>query len=365
MTHFRPAYLVAANTALLLWLLQIVACVGLRTYDHVMPALLSPPMSEAVQRNYAHMTAADRSELLATMRRLQFRYEPVIGIQQQQITSRFVNVNAHGIRSNGHAAESIASLDGSIWFLGGSTSFGYGIADSETIPAQLERLIGQPVVNLGVPTFSTIQENLLLNHYLRIGYRPSRVLFLDGINEACNTFPYRRELSNLFDRAQRGYDWDIGGPVLMAYFRAVRKVQKLAGTWVDEGDLQSVACATDGKQYPFAEIHARLLAERDAICRVYDVDCRTLVQPFAGVHGRTDELPQSFLEGDGKDVRKVFFHLEPSWRAAGAIFITDAFDGYDRHPFIDEIHYSADASGLIAKMIAKRLGLGGAVTPAP
>lgn len=365
MTRLRSAYFIVANTAILLWVLQTGACAVLNTYDRVVPPLLKPAMSEAVKRNYAHMTAQEQNELFKTTRALRFRYEPVIGFMQQQVTSRFVNVDAHGIRSNGPTRRSITALEGAIWFLGGSTTFGDSIADHETIPAQLERLIGRPVINLGVPAFSSAQENLLLNHYLRIGYRPSLVLFLDGVNEACEPHPYTREMITLFDKAQQGYSWDVGGPLTYTYFRAARKAKKLAGIAVDEDDSQIITCSRDGKQYPLATLHSRLLAERNAICHLYDVDCRTLVQPFSGTHGWRDALPKWFLEGDGKDLRDLFFHLEPSWRAAGAIFITDALDGYERHPFVDEVHYSADASRLIAETIASRLGLSGSAPPAP
>jgi len=364
MTQFRSLYFIAANTALLVWTLQFAACVGLRAYDSIVPALSNPPMSAAVKRNYAHMSAADQDDLFATTKDLRFRYEPVVGILQRQTSSRFINIDSHGIRSNGGPHRGVAALEGAVWFLGGSTTFGDGIADRETIPAQLEQLIGRPVINLGVPAFATAHENLLLNHYLRLGYRPSSVLFLDGINETCEPDPYLKEMTTLLNRAQDGYSWDIGGPVATAYFRASRKAQKLAGIWVDDSERQTVACSRDGRPYPLSVFHTRLLAERDAICRLYKVDCHTLVQPFAGVHGRTEDLPTSFLEGArGQELRDVFVHLEPVWRAAGALFVTDAFDGYDRHPFVDEVHYSADASRLIAETIAKRLNLVGASTP--
>jgi hypothetical protein len=57
--------------------------------------------------------------------------------------------------------------------------------------------------------------------------------------------------------------------------------------------------------------------------------------------------------------------LEPNWRAAGAIFVTDALDHWARHAFNDEVHYSADASRLIAERVAQRLRLGRAAPTAP
>ena len=110
----------------------------------------------------------------------------------------------------------------------------------------------------------------------------------------------------------------------------------------------------DGRQNELRTLDARVLAERDALCDIYRIECRTFVQPFAGVHGRHDDA--AFLAGvDAKALRDLFSHLEPVWRAASATFVTDALDGYDRHAWVDEVHYSAAASRLIAESIAARL----------
>ena len=60
---------------------------------------------------------------------------------------------------------------------------------------------------------------------------------------------------------------------------------------------------------------------------------------------------------EAHDLRAVYVHLEPSWKAAGSLFVTDALDHYPGHPFIDEMHYSADASRVIAEAIVTRLAL--------
>lgn len=289
----------------------------------------------------------------------------VVGFMNEATRSRFVNTDVYGIRANNATPRDISALQDAIWFFGGSTAFGDGVADHETIPAQIEQVLGRPVVNLGVHNYSSTEENLLLNHYLRIGYRPALAIFFDGINETCEPDLYLAEMNILVGRAQHDYIWDVGGPVSHAYSRLSRKILTLRGLAPADSDRQSLTCVRDGKQNALSTIHRRTLAERDVLCRLYEIDCRTLVQPFAGTHGRRDALPKSFLEGDGKDLRELFFHLEPSWRAAGAIFVTDAFDGYDRHPFVDEVHYSADASRLIAQTIASRLSLTGSTPPAP
>ena len=355
MKRLRVVYFMVANTAILLLLIQVGTHLAIRTYEDVLPRLLSPGRSDAVMQNYEHMAPNDRNDLLRATEVVRFRYAAVVGFVHQAISSRFLNIDEFGIRSNSPKSPDIASMQGAIWFLGGSTAFGYGVADSETIPAQLERVTGRPVMNLGVSSYSSSEENLLLHHYLKIGYRPSLALFLDGINEACVTNEYEREMRFLFDRAQRDYAWDVGGPVAYAYGRLSRRVKRMMGAEVDDPDSDQLTCIQDGKRNELRTLHERTLAERTALCRLYDIECQTWVQPFAGLHGRRDAFATTFLEGYAVRLRELFEHLEPNWRAAGALFLTDVLDHYNRHAFIDEVHYSADASRVIAEAIAARL----------
>ncbi len=356
MNHVRAWYFVLANTALFFLALQLGAWVFLQAYDRAVPALLAPVDSEAVKRNYAHLRPEEFEALRVATRQQRFRFEPGVGLLPDVLTSPLLNVDAHGIRSNGTGHRPISALDGALWFFGGSTTFGERIADRETIPAHLERAIARPVINLGVPGYDSARENMLLAHYLRIGYRPGLTLFLDGINETCQPEMYDAEIRELFRVVQRDNFWDVGGPMVRLLRRAGRKAQKIAGVYED-ADPKSLACSRDGKQNALAVIHSRIMSEREGLCRAYQIDCRTLVQPFAGTHGPSHELPQAFLSAEAHVLRDLYHHLEPGWRTAGAVFVTDALDGYQRHPFVDEVHYSADASRVIADAIATRLAL--------
>ena len=125
----------------------------------------------------------------------------------------------------------------------------------------------------------------------------------------------------------------------------------MLGFQAEEADPLVLTCEGAEQPTPLRRIHTRTMAERDALCRLYAVPCRTFVQPFAGVHGRHDDLDEPELTY----MRGLFAHLQPGWRAAGAVFVTDALDGSDRHGFVDAAHYNADASRLIAEAIAGHL----------
>jgi hypothetical protein len=349
----RTWYFVAANTAILIWLVLIGTAVLVRTLERAWNG--PSPLSEPERRNYAHMAPADVDELVRVHHAVRFRYAPVVEFLHQATTSRFVNIDAYGIRSNGNTSRDIAAMQGAVWFFGGSTAFGFGVADAETIPSQLEKVIERPVINLGVNGYSSVKENLLLNHYLRIGYRPSLAIFLDGINESCESNLYEEEMNLLVEQAQQGYRWDFGQPVIYAWPHFIRMLKQ--GLNIPTGPVtqQTLTCVRNGTSNELRTIHARALAERDALCRLYNIDYRTMVQPFPGLHGRRDAFTARFLAEGGTELRQAFEHLEPTWLAAGATFITNALDQHDTHGFIDEQHYSAAASRLIAEAMAARL----------
>ena len=267
MKRLRTAYFVAAATAILLVVVEVGTYLAMTAYDRLVAPMLRPGLSEVVRRNYAHMTPADVDELRRAFDAQRFRYAPVVGFLEDEMTSRFLNVDEHGIRQNQASRRSIAAMEGAVWFLGGSTTFGEGVADHETIPARLETLIGRPVVNLGVRNYSSTEENLLLNHYLRIGYRPTLAIFLDGVNETCEPDLYQEEMDVLVGRAQKGNTLEIGQPVTYAFARVRRWVKHLLGSAIDESDADRLTCERDGKQNPLRTIHARRLAERAALCR--------------------------------------------------------------------------------------------------
>jgi hypothetical protein len=76
------------------------------------------------------------------------------------------------------------------WMFGGSTLFGMGVPDMETIPSHLSRQLNAAGpgcfvgLNLGMEGYLTNQELILLVEALKTGQRPDMAIFSDGVNEA-------------------------------------------------------------------------------------------------------------------------------------------------------------------------------------
>ena len=356
MPRLRFAYWIVANTVLLLFLVAVSAQVWSTVRGHAPRHSPYSELPEVVRKNYSHMTAPEVDDLLTATWSVPYQYAPWVGFREGARESRFVNVNDFGLRSNGRRRLDMSALENAVWFFGGSTTFGYGVRDDETIPAQLEAIIQSPVVNFGTAAYYSAQENVLLAQYLKSGYRPRSVLFLDGINEVCDLQAYQNEMTLLFGQTQRADDWGLG-ELAQPWIFALNKVGLLrrltTGAVPQPPDADRLACDRLARWLPLRAILADNLSERESLCRRYGIACVTLVQPFAGVHGRHEDM--SVTAENRRVMLAKFQHLEGSWRAVHSVFVTDALDQLMSHAYVDDVHYSAAASKLIAQAIAARV----------
>ncbi|MFH1466221.1 MAG: GDSL-type esterase/lipase family protein [Pseudomonadota bacterium] len=86
-----------------------------------------------------------------------------------------VRTNAEGFRGGPYAGGGLACL-------GDSTTFGWGVEEEQAWPAVLAKLTGEPVLNAGVPGYSTFQGERLLPKVLALG--PRRVILAYLVRDA-------------------------------------------------------------------------------------------------------------------------------------------------------------------------------------
>ncbi len=79
-----------------------------------------------------------------------------------------------------------------IWLFGGSTTFGYGLKNNETISAHLQNILGNDfeVINFGSGYYYSSQERILLNNLLTKIDAPFAIVFIDGYNDFYKDYNY-------------------------------------------------------------------------------------------------------------------------------------------------------------------------------
>jgi hypothetical protein len=312
--------------------------------------------SEERRASYAGMTAQDVDELLAeTWTRPGYVYEPETGFHEVPRTTRFVNVSADGIRYTAGAENDLSKVDfkRTLLLFGGSTTFGYGVTDGQTITSHLQREFPQHnFINLGRAYYYSAQEDIFLLRLLRAGYNIRYAAFLDGINERCDLLTYQAEMARLFAQAQSSqfsYSWDwrhqIIHPLLWLTARMRAKFGRAA---VPPRWMYSLDCQSYGRTLRLHEVVAQNLRARTSLCHGFGIACVTFAQPFPGIQALHLDL-QSLPDFARLQLRSKYEELKPMWDTAGAVDISDALADFDKHAFVDNVHYSDDANAVIAR----------------
>ena len=164
-------------------------------------------------------------------------YQPFVQIKEREYRGRFVNVGSEGFRHvKGQGPWPPSGDHFNIFVFGGSTAFGYGIADDETIASFLqEDLQGRTrrparVYNFGCAFYYSSQERVRFQQLVLAGFVPDLAVFVDALNE----FHFRREWPSLstplHDYVERRADERRSGlPTWLTLFSPTRLAAEMHG----------------------------------------------------------------------------------------------------------------------------------------
>lgn len=146
----------------------------------------------------------DRSwtrQLFKEIRQSELQYIPYLDSRTRAFQGIYVNVDSNGFRRTCNRL----LFGDSLLIFGGSTVWGYGARDSNTIPSLLSQRISSKgfkitTLNCGEMSYSFTQEMTKLIFLLRDGHRPKYVIFYHGANDVFLTYYYGFPGKNIFTR---------------------------------------------------------------------------------------------------------------------------------------------------------------------
>lgn len=151
---------------------------------------------------YPGRTRAEVRQLLIETWERPPAFEPFTDSRERRHTGRFVNVDPIGFRFSHDQARWPPEPDRtSVFVFGGSTTFGYGVGDDETIVSALQSYLGEhaPTLhaacyNFGSGGYYSTQERILFEELTAAGHVPSCAVFIDGLNEFVFPNPWQTPL---------------------------------------------------------------------------------------------------------------------------------------------------------------------------
>lgn len=253
-------------------------------------------------------------------------FDPHTVFRAPAVSSGVVNVTTHGYRSNGVVASWPPAPD-SVFVFGGSTAFGYGLPDHETIPARLDARMQGAVYNFASPNFSSTRERIRFEQLLVEGNVPGTAIFIDGFSDFIA--PYYEPLMFARFQPRRGV---VGRFMSSAAPGRVPDPAEIVDRYVANVRLTRAG----GKEFGVRTVFVW-----------QPVPCYGYAGP-AESHGDSAPLIECVREGYDIMARR---HTE----IADLLWLADMQRGRTEPLYIDADHYNAAFSEDIAAAIARSL----------
>ena len=164
-----------------MFLLLLAPAVFFQIYKHIKLSSLPPPPSQDLKNNPAYPDKKDQdiAERMGKDQEQGSSYRSFIGWRRKPFLGNYKNVQPpYNTRLSVNN-----SIDDSVWFFGGSTMWGSGAIDSETIPSWYARKTGKSVFNLGETAWVSRQSLNQLVNLLGDSRSAQGVVFYDGVND--------------------------------------------------------------------------------------------------------------------------------------------------------------------------------------
>lgn len=215
---YKSIALIFLNTIILFVILNLVFLVAFKIGDLIAVRQTSNPVSEkygnsVLREVYPDLSGREVNKLLAETWSRPYVFEPFTQFRERPYKGDYVNVDVNGFRlTKDQGPWPPEPSNFNVFLFGGSTTFGYGVPDNQTIASYLQELLAERlgrdvhVYNFGRGHYYSTQERILLENLLLSAFIPDMALFIDGLNDFYyyNGEPrYTKRLAKFIDNKAR------------------------------------------------------------------------------------------------------------------------------------------------------------------
>lgn len=287
-----------------------------------------------------------------------------------KLQTETIKISAEGVRSSYYPKIPITIT---IWAFGGSTMFGTGSSDFDTIPSELVKIaeshgIGINIKNFGTSGYVHSQSQSRLFHelsVLRKNEEPDMVVFLDGSNDIYAAFQNKyaggiqneREISDL---------WNAGASL----FSSLLVPARISSVWRLARGINNRLCAT---KYHSDEKKTELERLSQDICNQYlseslltqktmeaiGINCMQFWQPsiFSEKKLTQYEQKQKNAKKELQDLSRLTSKLIKNSNQKYVHYLGDILENQDAPIWIDMYHCGPFGNRIIAQAIFSELSL--------
>lgn len=300
-------------------------------------------------------------------------YEPFVEYKETSRYGEFVNVSKDGIRCNSSNLDGcdLDNIDNKneIWVFGGSTTFGYGVKDDESIPAYIAKLNPNfRILNFGAGSYYSSIERIRFENLLTQNLKPKLAIFIDGYNDFYYyNVPDKSFMSEVIEKSIKYKFYIFISDIKYHLKLEIKKLpiyRLINYKLVDKSYNSSTEFQPTATNQEILRAIKRLEINHGIISHIskaYNIKALFVKQPIAtyGVGHKTSKVPDFMLNfGDHANSAKAYeminsenYNLDclPECELDLADF------GIDQPMYVDTVHYTPEFNEAIAQKISEKI----------
>jgi len=265
-----------------------------------------------------------------------------------------------------------------VFFLGGSSGWGFGVADDNTIPSDLSKMLNNPrpqfqVFNYSVPGYIFMQGIIHLELLLKEGQSPQYVIFYDGFNEifAAHQHGIAGTVHNLFmtrERLKRDtmkyrtLVWNSTREAIRKYCMIYKAIYSLGST-IDESKMfQEVAQNYSDQQlrslaHDIVEDYKKSMNLLDSLSKAYNFKYICFWQPSMFTEKKLFDQEANidpWLKNEA--FKKIYLYTNEylqKEKIPHFYFLANILENRTEPVYIDVAHISEKGNQIVAGVILK------------
>ena len=318
--------------------------------------------SEFIEKVYGKENIKDYTKVLSEQSII-LSYKPFVEFTETKRSDEFTSVSSSGNRCNQNKILECYAPNGGkkeIWVFGGSTTFGYGVKNDETIPSFIENKMKNnfKVINFGVGHYYSTQERILFNNLLLELPPPYAVIFIDGLNDFNRKYKHNESKYSEITRhkSTKTSEDDIKEYFKERFYRLniVRLIKESRSK-----DIETITKEKLNKQNVIQLVKTLINNQKmnESISKKYDIKLINVLQPVPIYEDSysTSNVPKDFLPSNqNSNDRLKFGYQTYNLNITNKILNLSKLK-IEKPMFIDGVHYSPEFNEVIANLITKEL----------
>ena len=309
-------------------------------------------------------------------------YAPFYQIKSAHTQGKYLNVHESGFRYLGSQQAGWPPSDPThkvVFVFGGSTTFGSGVSDENTVPSFIQKALREKfpnktldVYNFGTGSHFSTQERIMFDQLLAKGFVPNLAIFIDGLNDSYfwSGEPAHTSWYQNMSQIIQDYSWRFDATFHFVHWLKALPLGRLsAKIWtINEKPAFWRGDISEKEASDKAKIEAVLSRWQDnkrrtrALAALFDIETMFVWQPvpFYKYPGK-DDVFDLFGGAVGGHLRSKYTYpamnelYQTGQLGDGMVWCADIQEKIVKNMYVDHVHYNPEMSSHLASCIVSHI----------